>query len=172
MKDYTKPINGFLFLSRMNKHFDMERLEEQVQVCKELNRNQLNTEKLKQMYTNVHVYYNSLNLSCGPQGAGKTFTACKELAKIMQVDPQAHLLIVVFKSENSTDPRVATFTSVFHLAVKCVSEEVAEEYGNNMLDYERLYNQIREERWEGLIADDRLEELFSTLSSKTSRVHG
>jgi len=109
----------------MVQFFDIEHFEEQVRLCKDLNRHQLKNEQLKQIHPDVHVYYNSLNLLCGPQGSGKTFTACKEIAKIMQVDPYAHMLIVVCKSENSTDPTVSTFAQLFPLPVKYIADEIA-----------------------------------------------
>ncbi len=140
-----------------------EQFEHELLLCKELNKNNLNKEILQRIHPDVLVNYNSLNVLCGPQGSGKTFSACKEIAKISQIDQLSHLLVVICKPENRDDPTVETFNTLIKVPIEHVTESEAEEYVKNLFEYKRLYNTIKEQHLEDKIVDSQRDEIFNTL---------
>ncbi|MFR9543751.1 MAG: hypothetical protein SNH27_17115 [Rikenellaceae bacterium] len=145
------------------REFNIDQFEDDVLACKEMNQHNLNKEKLQRIHPDVLVNYNSLNVLCGPQGSGKTFSACKEIAKISQIDKHAHLLVIICKPENQDDPTVNTFIPLINIPIEYVIESDAEDYVKNLFEYKRLYNTIKEQHLEDRIADSQRDELFQTL---------
>ncbi len=143
--------------------FDLDQFEHDVQLCKRLNKKNLNKELLQSIHPDVLVNYNSLNVLCGPQGSGKTFSACKEIAKISQIDPFAHLLVIICKPENKDDPTIETFNPLINIPTEFVTESDAEDYVKTLYEYKRLYNTIIEQHLEDKIVDTQRSEIFKAL---------
>ncbi len=144
-------------------HFDINEFENQLEYAREQHKDRLNKERLSKIHDDVITYYNSLNVLCGPQGSGKSYSAMKEAAKISQVDEYAHLLVVICKPENQDDPTVTMFKELLHIPIKFVTEDTAEEYIRELFEYKRLYNQIKDEHLEDKIMDEQVEELCMAL---------
>ncbi len=143
--------------------WDVDIFEDQVIECKRQNMDKLSKEKLNIIHPDIYVKYNSLNVLCGPQGSGKTWTACKEIAKISQIDPHAHLLIIVCKAENRNDPTVQTLLPLIKIPVEFITEDIADEYVREILTYKQLYNEIKDEHLETKIQDQQRDEIFQKL---------
>lgn len=143
--------------------FDNDLFEQQVQICKQRNKSKLEKEKLVRIHPDSFVYYNSLVVLCGPQGSGKTWTASKECARISQLDPYCHMIIVVSKAENVGDPTIDTFTPLFRVPVVYISEDKAEAYVKNMLKWKDLYNQIKERHIEHLVIQEQIDQMYEVL---------
>lgn len=143
--------------------FNFDEFEEQVILCKEMNKENLKKEKLKRICDESFLYYNSLNVMCGPQGSGKTWTACKETAKISHVSPETHLLIIICKNENKDDPTIETLKPLINIPIEYVIEDDAEEYVKNLLKWKRFYNDVKTNHWENKLQDSQIEQLFDEL---------
>ncbi len=143
--------------------FDIDEFEMQVELQQDMNRDKLNKETMSMIHPDVSVQYNSLNVLVSNQGGGKTFTACKECAKISQVDPHAHMLIIICKAENHDDPTIDIFKPLIHIPIIYLSEDEAEEYMKNLYEYKRAYNQIKENNLETKIVDDQVAEILDAL---------
>lgn len=148
----------------MTSEFNLDQFEHNVLICKELNRDALKKEKLKQIHPDIAINYNSLNVLCGPQGSGKTFSACKEIAKISQVDPShSHLAIIICKNENKNDPTIETLLPLIEIPIEYVDESEAEDYLKRLYDYKNLYNLIKDEHLEDRIKDEQRDKMFKVL---------
>ncbi len=143
--------------------FDIDEFEMNLQQAQYDNHDKLSKERLDHIHPDVMVMYNSLNVLCGPQNSGKSFTSCKEIAKISQTDPYAHLLVIICKPENKDDPTIDIFKGLIHIPIAYVSEDDAEEYMKRLYDYKRLYNVVKEQHLEDRIEDDQVEEIFDIL---------
>ncbi len=144
-------------------YFDDDEFEYQIQMSKQSIRDKLNKERLCEIHPSVNIHYNSLNVLCGPQSSGKSYTAMKEAAKISQLDPYAHLIVIVCKPENQDDPTIDIFKPLIKVPIIYLHEDDAEERMKRFYEYKRLYTQIKDEHLEERIADDQVEEIFETL---------
>ncbi len=143
--------------------FDIDDFEMQLELQRDINHNKLDKEKMCMIHPDVIVQYNSLNVAVSCQGGGKTYTACKECAKISQVDPYAHMLIIICKAENHDDPTIDIFKPLMHIPIIYLNEDEAEPYMKNLYDYKRAYNEIKENHYEDKIVDEQVKEIFKTL---------
>ena len=94
-----------------------DELDLEIHECLEMNKKNINKERLQRIHKDCHVFYNSVNVFCGRQGSGKTFTSMKEAIKISRVSPETHLLIVVCKDETSTDPTVESLKPLLNIPI-------------------------------------------------------
>ena len=69
-------------------NFDLDELDLEIHECLEMNKKNINKERLQRIHKDCHVFYNSVNVFCGRQGSGKTFTSMKEAIKILRPLPQ------------------------------------------------------------------------------------
>lgn len=108
------------------------------------NENAIQKERLEPIHPQTIVYKNSVNILVGKQGSGKTFTCVYEIAKITQLHPETHLLVVFCKNENKEDPTVKALSNMINVPIEYVVEEQAEEYVKNLLNCKRLYDEAIE----------------------------
>ena len=74
-----------------------------VKQCLIDNQNAIEKERLEPIHPQTIVYRNSVNILVGKQGSGKTFTCVYEIAKITQLHPETHLLVVFCKDGSYLD---------------------------------------------------------------------
>ena len=154
-----KPIKDCL----TKGNFDLDELDLEIHECLEMNKNNINKERLQRIHKDCHVFYNSVNVFCGRQGSGKTFSSMKEAIKISRISPETHLLIVICKDETSTDPTVESLKPLLNIPIVYVEEDEAIEYVKNLLEYKRFYDFIKAEHLENKIVDEQVEEVFDVL---------
>ena len=152
----------------MRKNFDdsddsLDDLDDMIEDCLRHNEVNINKERLTPIHDKVNVFYNSVNVFCGRQGSGKTFTSMKEAIKISRISPETHLLIVICKDETSTDPTVESLKPLLNIPIVYVEEDEAIEYVKNLLEYKRFYDFIKAEHLENKIVDEQVEEVFDVL---------
>ena len=140
-----------------------DELDLEIHECLEMNKNNINKERLQRIHKDCHVFYNSVNVFCGRQGSGKTFSSMKEAIKISRISPETHLLIVICKDETSTDPTVESLKPLLNIPIVYVEEDEAIEYVKNLLEYKRFYDFIKAEHLENKIVDEQVEEVFDVL---------
>lgn len=152
----------------MRKNFDdsddsLDDLDDMIEDCLRHNEVNINKERLTPIHDKVNVFYNSVNVFCGRQGSGKTFTSMKEAIKISRVSPETHLLIVICKDETSTDPTVESLKPLLNIPIVYVAEDEAIDYVKNLLEYKRFYDFIKAEHLENRIVDEQVDEVFEVL---------
>ena len=113
-----------------------------VKQCLLDNQNAINKERLEPIHPQTICYKNSVNILVGKQGSGKTFTCVYEIAKITQLHPETHLLVVFCKDENKEDPTVKALNTMINVPIEYVTEENAESYVQRLLECKRMYDQI------------------------------
>ena len=166
-----KPIKDCLTKGNfdLDEHFvpgkcsTFDELDLEIHECLEMNKKNINKERLQRIHKDCHVFYNSVNVFCGRQGSGKTFTSMKEAIKISRISPETHLLIVICKDETSTDPTVESLKPLLNIPIVYVEEDEAIEYVKNLLEYKRFYDFIKAEHLENKIVDEQVEEVFEVL---------
>ena len=141
----------------------LKTLDLEIAECLKANRNNINKERLQRIHKDCHVFYNSVNVFCGRQGSGKTFTSMKEAIKISRVSPETHLLIVICKDETSTDPTVESLKPLLNIPIVYVAEDEAIDYVKKLLEYKRFYDFIKNEHLENKIVDEQVQEVFEVL---------
>lgn len=114
-----------------------------VKQCLMDNQNAINKERLEPIHPQTIVYKNSVNILVGKQGSGKTFTCVYEIAKITQLHPETHLLVVFCKDENKEDPTVKALSNMINVPIEYVVEENAESYVRKLLECKRQYDAIK-----------------------------
>ncbi len=144
-------------------NFNNNLFEYKLAIQRENHAELLDKEKLQMIHPDVNVYYNSLNVLCGPQGSGKTYTACKECAKISQTDPYAHLLVIICKDENKDDPTVNMIKPLIKVPIVYVTEDNAVDYVKKLFACKRLYNKVKEENIEDAIIPQQVRQIFKIL---------
>ena len=90
----------------------------------------------------THTYMNSLVALVGRQFSGKTFTATKEIIKIVRNHNETHLVVVINKDGEANDGTFESLKSLILAPVVYVSYENAVEFMKNLLDYKRVYNDV------------------------------
>ena len=133
------------FIYDNNSESDFDNLDTMIDECIRHNQHNINKERLTPIHDRVHVFYNSVNVLCGSQGSGKTFTSMKEAIRISRTSPETHLLIIICKDENSTDPTVETLKPLLNIPVVYVTEDDAVDYVKNLLLYKRFYDLVKNE---------------------------
>ena len=131
-----------------NKDFNPDELDAAIYSCLQMNKQHINKEKLQCIHKDCNVMYNSVNVLCGRQGSGKTFTSMKESIKISMLSPETHLLVIVCKDETSTDPTIESLKPLLQIPVVYVKEDEAVAYVQNLLEYKRFYDFIKSEHLE------------------------
>ena len=143
--------------------FNPDELDAAIYSCLQRNKQNINKEKLRRIHKDCNIMYNSVNVLCGRQGSGKTFTSMKEAIKISMLSPETHLLVIVCKDETSTDPTVESLKPLLKIPIVYVAEDDAVEYVKKLLDYKRFYDFIKSEHLENKIVDEQVEEVFEVL---------
>jgi len=72
--------------------------------------------RIEQVHPQINFFYNSLNISIGPQGCGKTTFLCKELIKLSRI--QNHLYnCILYVSAGDTDVTFENLKKCFSIPV-------------------------------------------------------
>lgn len=130
------------------------------------NKKQIEKELIRPIYKGIPIYYNSLNIYCGNQGSGKTYSCCSDIVKICATADDFHMLIYITKSGKPSD---ITFESIkpmltsIGIPIVYCSEEDAVKVVKNILDQKTLYHQIKDNHFENEIEDDQIEEIKEAL---------
>lgn len=159
---YTKPF----------KKIDLDKFERNVQHQKEINKDELAKEDLVRISPQTFVYYNSCNVINGPTGSGKTWTDCKEIAKISKIIDEVHLVVIVTTNTNKDDASIKTLLPLIDLPIVFINENEAEEFSENLVKYKQFYYKILENNWENKLDESQIDEVFDVLKvNDFSRKH-
>lgn len=150
---YTKPF----------KKIDLDKFEQEVLYQKEINKDELSKEDLVRISPQTFVYYNSCNVINGPTGSGKTWTDCKEIAKISKIIDEVHLVVIVATNTNKDDASVKTLLPLIDVPIIVISEDKAEEFSENIVKYKQFYYKILENNWENKLEESQISEVFDVL---------
>ncbi len=142
---------------------DLDAFDEEVKQCLKENKSMIQREKSRRIHPQTYCCYNSVNILCGPQDSGKTFTAITEIAKISRLSPETHLCVIVCKNETIDDSTVESLKPLVKIPIVYVAEQNAEEYVKRLLKYKQFYNDIVENGWADQIEDDQAEEVVNVL---------
>ena len=117
-------------------------IDSEIEACMNEGDNMLQGEKLS-LIQGTNTYMNSLNVFVGRQNSGKTFSATKELIKVIKKHPETHLLVVVNKDGAPSDGTFETLKPLILIPIEYVSHENAVDFMKNLLEYKMIYNDIK-----------------------------
>lgn len=126
------------------------------------NRNSLEHEAISKI-PSTNCYYNSVNIAVGRQASGKTLSIMKEIIKIASMSDNTHLLVYINKTGEPTDATFESLKPMIEIPIKYVSQDNAEEYVKELLEYKQLYNTVMEQNLQDKIIDEQVDALFSKL---------
>ena len=129
----------------MARRINLDALEQGLAYCMSVNSESVNKKKLEPISDQTPIHYNSVNIFCGKQGSGKTYSAFKEIIKISHISPETHLVVIITKDESEDDATITAMLPMIRIPVIYVNEDDAEEFVKSMLDAKKLYNQVRSE---------------------------
>jgi hypothetical protein len=129
----------------------------------EQNRGKVARESLVKIDPRIHTYYNSINVLCGRQGLGKTFTAVKEIAKITTANKRTCLVVYVTKEGNKCDDTMESLKHLIRVPVQYVSEENAEKYVQMLQDAMDFYKDVKDSFDEDELNEEDVRNLFRAL---------
>jgi hypothetical protein len=129
----------------------------------EQNHDQVSRESLVKIDPRLHTYYNSINVLCGRQGLGKTFTAVKEIAKITNANKRTCLVVYVTKEGNKCDDTMESLKHLIRVPVKYVAEDKAEKYVQMLQDAMDFYKDVKDSFDEEDLTEEDIANLFKTL---------
>ena len=133
--------NSTNYMPIYESELNLNNFNNTVKQCLLENQNAINKERLEPIHPQTIVYKNSVNILVGKQGSGKTFTCVYEIAKITQLHPETHLLVVFCKDENKEDPTVKALSQMINVPIEYVVEENAEAYVKKLLNCKRKYDE-------------------------------
>jgi len=127
------------------------------------------------IHPEVNIRYNTLNIFVGQRGSGKTFNAFNEIATISRIQHKFHLFIYVsnnpndqtyikFKSFITKNPSDSRTKWCFPHVI--IPYDKAEEYINEIFEYKKAYDEIKEKHLEDKITDECEEDIFNNLRIK------
>lgn len=131
------------------------------------NQHDINKEKLEPIHPLTICYKNSVNILVGKQGSGKTFTCVYEIAKITQLHPETHLLVVFCKDENKEDPTVKAIAHMIKVPIVYITEDEAENYVKKLLESKRRYDEAYSNKDFTILSDEDIEILKITDSNRS-----
>ena len=125
--------------------------------------NPINREALEKI-PGTNTYVNSVNVFVGRQRTGKTYTAIKEIIKIIRKDPQTHLLVYVNKDGKPNDDTFERTRELINCSIIYVSYDDSRDYLEKLLEYKRTYNIIKDKHLEQELSQKHFQELSENLS--------
>ncbi len=128
-----------------------------------INKEQVEQELIRPIYKGIPIYYNSLNIYCGNQGSGKTYSCCSDIVKITFVAEDFHMLIYISKSGTPHDPTFESIKKLITIPIMYCSEDTAVDTVRNILQQKTLYHQIKINHFENDIEDSQIEEIKEAL---------
>lgn len=140
------------------QEFTQKRMEKILEKYKE------DLEKTKNtIIKNTNTPLNSVNLLVGPQGSGKTFLAIKEIIKISENLPEAHMMLYINKRGMITDEMFKKYEHMIDMPIMCVAWKNIEEALETLYDYKSMYNDIIEYGLENEVTEEMMQELAENL---------
>jgi hypothetical protein len=112
----------------------------------------------------IHVKFNSVNVFIGKKGTGKTVCALNEALKI-SLTGQYHLLIYVCPQGVVNDESFNVLKPMIerNLPVQIVSTDEIVNHIQQLIQYKKVYDDIKKEHAEHTIIDEQKQELFNAL---------
>ncbi len=89
-----------------------------------------------------HVYRNSVNIYCGKQSSGKTYSCLQEIIKLCRYSADTHMLLYVNKTGTNTDATFECIKPLITVPVVYVSHDRAESYMQQLLLFKHMYNDV------------------------------
>jgi hypothetical protein len=155
-------------------HLQMYDIDEIDDLAEEAIQNfpQLSRESLSRIDPRIHSYYNSINVFCGKQGQGKTYSAVKEIAKITNVNDRTCLVVYVSRDGIVCDDTFEALKHLISVPIRYVSEQDAEGCIRELEEAMNAYKDIKDFNYEEQIKPSVRAKLFSLLSIEDfSRPH-
>jgi hypothetical protein len=109
-------------------------------------------------------YYNSINVFCGRQGQGKTFSAVVEIASITHASDKTCLVLYVTKEGLVCDDTFEVLKPLIRCPVMYVSEENAESVVRRMVLAMDVYKGIKDSEQEDSVEPEVRNHLFKLLA--------
>jgi hypothetical protein len=142
---------------------DLEDIDDLAIEAIERNSQKVAREGLVKIDSRLHTYYNSINVLCGRQGLGKTFTAVKEIAKITHANNRTCLVVYITKDGTKCDDTMESLKHLIKVPVKYVSEDNAEKYVKLLESAMNFYKDMKDIEEEEFIEEHDIHNLFGTL---------
>lgn len=146
-----------------------EFLDDLISHCLRNNRDKVCNALIRKIDKDINIYYNSVNIFVGKQGSGKTLTAINEIIKISTIPNAAHLLVYVTKNGEQSDVTFESLKELIHIPIAYVSQDNAEAYISQLLNYKQLYYTVRNEGLEDKIIDEQKADMFRNLKVNNFR---
>lgn len=146
-----------------------EFLDDLISHCLRNNRDKVFNALIRKIDKDINIYYNSVNIFVGKQGSGKTLTAINEIIKISTIPNAAHLLVYVTKNGEQSDVTFESLKELIHIPIAYVSQDNAEAYISQLLNYKQLYYTVRNEGLEDKIIDEQKADIFRNLKVNNFR---
>ena len=141
----------------------LNKIESLISMVSNANKKQIEKELIRPIYKGIPIYYNSLNIYCGNQGSGKTYSCCSDIVKICATADDFHMLIYITKSGKANDLTFETIKPLINIPIVYCNEDKAVEVVKNVMDQKELYHQIKDNHFENDIEDDQIEEIKAAL---------
>ncbi len=123
------------------------------------------TETMERLpYSNI--YKNSVNIFCGKQNSGKTFSCLQELIKISRFSEESHLLVYINKTGERSDATFECIKDLIQIPIVYLSHDAAEDYLKKMIEYKHLYNEVIKHGLVEELPKDVREEMLTGLNIK------
>ena len=107
--------------------------------CLNKNKDKVFHSLIKKIHPEINIYYNYVNIFVGKQGSGKTLSCLEEIIKISQIKNASHMLVYVTRYGDKTDITFESLKELIQIPIVYIRQDNAEEYINNLLDYETLH---------------------------------
>ncbi len=141
----------------------LNRIDTLINKCMIDNKKAIEQELIRPIHKDIPILYNSLNIYCGKQGSGKTYSCCSDIVKICCATNDFHMLIYISKSGRVHDPTFETIKKLITIPIVYVSEDEAVDTVKNILYHKNLYHQIKNNNFEDEIEDEQIEEIKTVL---------
>ena len=105
---------------------------------------------------NTYTYQNSMNLLIGKQRCGKSTMIIKEIMKICDNLPEAHMVVYINKSGKPDDSLFEKLKSVIPVPILCVSHKDAVPALQNLDSYKFAYKTIKSNHLENKLPEEYL----------------
>jgi hypothetical protein len=142
----------------------MNKFDETKRLARCLIKNKPAREGLTKIDEDLPSYYNSINVFCGRQGQGKTYSAVVEIANITKANDKTCLVIYVTKEGMPCDDTFEHLKELILCPILYVSEKDAERLVKKTVVAMDVYKGIKDSEEEEYIDPEVREYLFSSLA--------
>jgi hypothetical protein len=142
---------------------DIDDIDDLAEEAMEDNKGRLAREQMSKIDPRLHTYYNSVNILCGRQGQGKTYTAIKEIAKITHANLRTCLVVYITKEVTATDDTMESLKHLIRCPVLYVAETDAERCVQDLHKAMDFYKDVKDHHAENRILPQDKNHLFKTL---------